>query len=58
MSIFPKHFQVEYFHFEYYYAFVNSINTKAASSAFVGPFQRFSNAHPTKSFLKNLSKIN
>ena len=58
-----KYLQVVYFQFEYYCAFTNSSNKKTTVSAFVGPFQRFFNAYPTKSsliksFLKNPSEIN
>ena len=58
-SIFSKQLQVEYFQFEYYCAFVNSINTKTTSSIFVRPIQRVSHVHPTnfsalKSFPKRL----
>ena len=41
---------VEYFHFEYFYwAFVNSINTEAATSTFVGSFRGVSHLYPIKS---------
>ena len=60
-SIFTTYLQVGHFQFEYYCGFVNSINTKAASSAFGRTFQGVFHAYPIKvsvikSFLKSVSK--
>ena len=48
--------QVEYFQFEYFCAFLNSINIKTRSSA--NEFPMHNEQYRTQSFLKNLTIIN